>query len=496
MAISSLGSTTNPVVQSLLDMRTQFDDLSRQLSSGQKSVDYAGLGVGSGLSVNLNSQLSAITGYDNTIDMASTRINLAQNVLGQISNISSTLSSSLANGNASSGNVNIAQYTAQSSLQQLVSLLNTQAGNRYLFSGLATDQSSVESYDHILNGDGARAGLTQLISERTQADYGTNGLGRLNITAPTSTSVQIAEDSTSPFGFKLGSVSSSLSNATVTGPSGAPPGLSVSFTGQPNDGEKFNLSLTLPDGSTQNITLTATTTSPPAANQFLIGASLAATASNLQSALTSTISNQANTSLKAASAVKASNDFFGADSSNPPQRVVGPPFDTATSLTTGTTANTVIWYTGENGAGTARSTATARIDPSLVVSYGLRANETGIRTVVQNVATLAAVTISQSDPNAQALASALDQRLANNLSSSSQSVSDIEAELAGAQTSMQTMKSNHQQTSTTLQNMLQQITGVSNEEVGSEILALQTRMQASMQTTAMLYQTNLVNYLK
>ena len=44
--------------------------------------------------------------------------------------------------------------------------------------------------------------------------------------------------------------------------------------------------------------------------------------------------------------------------------------------------------------------------------------------------------------------------------------------------------------------MLQQITGVSNEEVGSELLALQTRMQASMQTTSMLYRTSLVNYLK
>ena len=181
MALSSIGATTNPAVQSLIDMRTQFNELARQLSSGQKSATYAGLGIGGGLSVNLNSQLSAITGYDNTIDMASTRINLAQDALGQVSNIGSTLRSALANGNATAGNVNIAQSAAQSSLQQLVSLLNTQAGNRYLFSGLATDQTSVESYDHILNGDGARAGLTQLIDERTQADYGTSGLGRLVI---------------------------------------------------------------------------------------------------------------------------------------------------------------------------------------------------------------------------------------------------------------------------------------------------------------------------
>jgi hypothetical protein len=34
------------------------------------------------------------------------------------------------------------------------------------------------------------------------------------------------------------------------------------------------------------------------------------------------------------------------------------------------------------------------------------------------------------------------------------------------------------------------------EEVGTQILSLQTRMQASMQTTALLFQTSLVHYLK
>ena len=57
-------------------------------------------------------------------------------------------------------------------------------------------------------------------------------------------------------------------------------------------------------------------------------------------------------------------------------------------------------------------------------------------------------------------------------------------------------KSRHQQTSATLNDLLQQIQGVSNEQVGTELLTLQTRMQASMQTTAMLFQTSLVNYLK
>jgi len=60
---------------------------------------------------------------------------------------------------------------------------------------------------------------------------------------------------------------------------------------------------------------------------------------------------------------------------------------------------------------------------------------------------------------------------------------------------MKAAQERHDQTSATLQDFLQSITGVSNEEVGATILTLQTRMQASMQTTAMLFQTSLINYL-
>ena len=108
--------------------------------------------------------------------------------------------------------------TALSNLDEILGLLNTQAGDRYLFSGRAADQPAVESLDHIMNGDGARAGLKQVIAERNQADLGASGLGRLLISAPTVTSVRRREDVVSPFGLKLAGVNSTLGNATVTGP--------------------------------------------------------------------------------------------------------------------------------------------------------------------------------------------------------------------------------------------------------------------------------------
>jgi flagellar hook-associated protein 3 FlgL len=500
MSVSAIGAQSGLAIQQLVNMRKQFDDLQRQLSTGQKSANYAGLGVDSGMTVSLNAQLSAISGYNDTINNTTTRISLMNSALSSMTDLSSAVKAALAqvptgaNGNGTA----LAQQTGQSSLDQLLALLNTQAGDRYLFSGRATDQPAVETLDHILNGDGARAGLNQLISERNQADLGTSGLGRLVLSTPTATSLQVDEDAVSPFGFKLASVTSGLTNATTSGPSGSPASLTVDLTGgNPNAGDTITFRFNLPDGSSENLTLTATTASPPGANQFTIGATPAATTTNLQTALTTALGTLAATSLTAASAVQASNEFFSADASNPPQRVNGPPFDTATAMIAGTTANTLIWYTGEAGSDPARSTATARIDQSLVVSYGARANEDGIRTLVQNFATLAAVTVSPSDPNATDLSAALNQRLSANLAApGTQTIADIQIALASAQSSISAAKSRHQQTTATLSDFLQQIEGVSNEDVGAQILALQTRMQASMQTTSLLFQTSLVNYIK
>jgi flagellin-like hook-associated protein FlgL len=503
MSVSTVGGQSALAIQQLVAMRAQFDDLQRQLSTGQKSSTYAGLGVNSGVTVSLNAQLAAISGYDSTIGNVGTRISLMNTALGQMTSITSNVKAAMVQANTTgAGNGNgpsVAQQTAQSSLDQLLGLLNTQAAGRYLFSGRATDQPAVETTDHILNGNGSQAGLKQLISERTQADLGASGLGRLVISQPSSTDVSVAEDSTSPFGLKLASVTSNLTNATVSPPTGAPASLDIDLSGgNPNAGETVSLRFNLPDGTSQNLTLTATNSATPSAGQFTIGATSADTALNLQNAVTAGITTLGATSLTAASAVAASNDFFDADLNNPPQRVNGPPFDTATGMTAGTAANSVVWYTGEPGTGPARATATARIDTSLSVSYGARANEQGFRDIVQNIATLAALPISASDPNAAQLSSALNQRLNVNLSGvpGAQTITNIATDLASAQTAMKAASDRHSQTSATLGDFLQSIEGVSSEQVGTELLALQTRMQAAMQTTAMLFQTSLVNYMK
>jgi len=622
MAINSVSIGPTYLNQSLLNLNNQLTALQSQLTTGKKSTSYAGMGVNEGFAIAARSQLANISAFSDTMSNITTNIGVANTALQSMADIGTTV---LNSANSSSQALNsagqtIAQQTATSQLSSMLGILNTQAGDRFLFSGSAINTPAVASIDDILNGTTTQAGLKTLIAERNQADLGASGLGRLVVTAPTPTSAQVAEDvAGSPFGLKLQAVSSSLTGATVTGPAGSPSAISIDLGAtNPNNGDKVGFAFTLPDGTTESIQLTASSATPPPAGSFAIGATSTVTAANLKAALTAAIGTLANTSLVAASAVAASDNFFSpagtatgsvvnnkaaapapitgatllsgaantdslatnfaagdiitvngtpitfvasgavgnqlnvtdsvqtllskldsitgsskpstvsggvialhtddaaslsVTSSNPaalaalgfgptvtatkpPLRVSGPPLS-ATSLVSGTPANTISWYTGEAGPGSARATATARIDQSVTVQYGARANETAIRRQLQSLAVLAAVTTTPSNPNAAAQVAALSQRVAQNLSPQpgQQTIQDIQSDFATAQSTMKDATSRQKQTQAMLQNIVDQAESVSPDQVASQILALQTSLQASYQTTAMLSQLSLTKFL-
>ena len=498
MAITGIGSSIATSLQAQLNMQDQLDVLSRQLGTGQKAAVYSDLGSQAGITVGLDAQLSALNGFDDTITTVGTTLGIAQDALTQIANVGNAVQQA-ANQQAAfaldqSGQTQI-QVSAATQLDQILDLLNTRAGDNYLFSGAAVNSRSVDTADHILNGNGAQAGLKQVISERGQADLGASGLGRVVIPAAVGSTVSIGEDvAGSPFGFKLSGISSSLAGSSVTQPAGSPKTMSVTLGGNPNDGDTVQFSLTLPDGTSQTITLQATAAASPGPGQFAIGATPAATAANLQAALTTAVGSLAQTALPAASAIAAANNFFN---SNPPQRVAGPPFNSATALQNGTSADTVFWYTGESGATPARQTALAQVGPSMTIAYGMRASEQGISSIVANIGALAATSFSPGNANAAATYAALTQRVAANLGGQpgQQTVSDIEADIANAQVANNNANTANQQTKTTLTNLMQSIDGVSADQIGAQILALQNNLQASLSTTARLSQLSLVNYL-
>src|ERR1700750_1020030 len=218
MSVSSINYGSSLLGQSVQNINKQLADLSTQLSTGVKSPVYSGMGVNEGFAIAARSQLANITAFGSTMTSVNTIINAANTALQSLSQVAGQVqgNASATPQNLSANGQSIGQQNALSDLSAVVGILNTQVGDRYIFSGNAIGTPAVVSADDILNGTTGKAGLKQVISERRQADLGASGSGRVPIPAPTTTSVKVAEDvAGSPFGFKLNTVSSSLTNATV-----------------------------------------------------------------------------------------------------------------------------------------------------------------------------------------------------------------------------------------------------------------------------------------
>ena len=188
MSVGGITNRSSLLVQSIADTRAQLDDLQRQLGTGQKSTTYAGLGTNRGLTVSLRNQLNLISGYADAATNVGVRIDLAQNALTGISSLATGVrgAAQTAAFTVDSSGQTATQRSAVGQLDQILSLLNTQSGDRYLFSGRATNQPAVDTVDHILNGDATHAGFNQVLAQRNQADLGANGLGRLVVAPVTS----------------------------------------------------------------------------------------------------------------------------------------------------------------------------------------------------------------------------------------------------------------------------------------------------------------------
>lgn len=220
MTVSGVGTKTSILASRILDLQSQFDSLQTQLATGKKSNTYAGMGTNRGFAVALRAQVSSIDAFSDTMTNVTTRIDVANAALTRIIAIGTTVQGAAVTSSTqiTSNGQTIAQGTARSGLDEMLSLLNSQSGDRYLFSGRATDTAATAATDDVLNGVGAQAGLKQLIAERKQADVG-SGTGRLTQATPTATSISLTED-TGPFGLKLASITSSAASVTTTGPTG------------------------------------------------------------------------------------------------------------------------------------------------------------------------------------------------------------------------------------------------------------------------------------
>ena len=137
---------------------------------------YAGLGLDRGLTVGLRSHLTSISGYQSTHHPgrraarpdADRAVAVQQRRAAEPRARSCSRSITLARRHPDAG----PDRTPKTRSTRSSACSTPSADGRYLFSGRAVDQPPVDTTDHILNGDGAKAGLKQVIDERKQADLG------------------------------------------------------------------------------------------------------------------------------------------------------------------------------------------------------------------------------------------------------------------------------------------------------------------------------------
>ncbi|MDB5511357.1 MAG: hypothetical protein JWR08_840 [Enterovirga sp.] len=501
MTIGAYGTAAFAAAQStelFRSIKSDFATVQAQLSTGAVATTHAGLGsAGAAASLTLRSKLATLGSYGTAIADGTLRVNLMAAGLAQLNTLATQFPTKLTGSVAQPAVATTDAITsARQGFDMIVDVLNMQTGGRYLFAGRESGTEPVAASDLILNGDAGRAGLKTLIAERKAADAGPDGMGRTSVAASGS-AVTIAEEAGGlPFGLKLAGAEATGTGLVATLAAGPPAAATVTVGSQPVPGDTIGLTLTLPDGSESKIALVAGTASAGSgATGFAIGATTDETAANISAALAGAVGKVVATELPSASAMSASSDFFAADAANPPLRVAGPPYDTATAQVAGTAANTVIWYAGGTSAAP-RDTAALRISDTRTIGIGAQADEPAFRAMLASFGAMATESFPTADATAQGRYGALVDRIANTLGfPDGQSVADIAADFSAASGVMTQTSKNHSQVRAHLEDALGEIENADPTETAAKLMAAQTRLQASYQTTATLQKLSLVDYL-
>ncbi len=479
-------------------MQERFATLQMQLATGQKASTLAELGSDRYFDLSIRSRMSRIEGYQSTATMVNMRLSVFDKVVARFDAIEADARAGMTPSAYGSSNVNFGTVPSlgRSRLDEVLTLLNTDVDGRYLFSGGKVDQKPVATLAAILDGAGGKAGFAEIANQRLQADQG-NGLGRLTAGGSGATAT-LAEDGNHVFGFKLSTLTATGSAVSVTPPGTTQPRtLEIAFTGQPLEGDSISVGLTLPDQSGQTITLKAVN-GPAGAGEYSIGGDADETAANFRAALDTALRSSARTELAAASNYAAAENFFNGHDQKV-QRVAGTDYANATALVDADPTTTVQWYRGGD-AENARATVSARVDDGATVSYGAQANESGTLQLVRSLAVQAIQSFSASDASAagrfDAVASRNYERLSEAHNSEAGSIEMLAVELGTARASVANIGARQESYKAQLEGMLADIESVSKEEVAMEMLALQTRLQASYQATSLIASLSLVNYLR
>jgi flagellar hook-associated protein 3 FlgL len=486
----------------LMQMRGDMDNLQQQVASGKKSQTFGGLGDMRVSSLTFRNQTGVTEGYESVIDLTSIRLKIMDQSTNELRTLVDGARNSMLRTRGTGGfpEITAAVKQVQAQFEQMVTSLNAQHEGLFLYSGRTRDVRPVVDANTMMWGDGTNAGLRQVVDERRQADLGVTGLGRMT-TNLVGSNVTLAEDAVgNPFGIKLvaGSVGGGMSNVAVTGPAGAPPQIDFNFTGLPLNGERISFSVMLPDGKTMNLGFAANQAGTAEDTVFSIGATAAATATNLQAAINARLTAIGQGELRSASSLIAARQFFAGSVNSPPQRVAGPPFNTSTAFAAPGTRPTVIWYRGDDDAlVAARDTQKAEIDTGTSVNLGARANETALRDSMVAIGLFLAEDYPTGLASTQARFDAASGRAIEVMNSTGgpNAILEMNGDFGRASALLASSKARHEDRGLFLTSVLSDIENTNKEEAILKLTSMQTTLEASYSITARLSQLSLVNFL-
>ena len=153
-SVSTIGQNTFLNSQ-IMNIESQLDTLSNQVSSGAKSDTFSGINTVSQLSLQLTNSQTTAQGYLTNISNAQTLIDPTQSVLQQITDIVNQLRTDALTASSDAlpvtqGNGAL-QAEATDALSQISALLNTRVGSNYLFGGRDTTTPPMPSFGSAAN---------------------------------------------------------------------------------------------------------------------------------------------------------------------------------------------------------------------------------------------------------------------------------------------------------------------------------------------------------
>lgn len=472
-------------------VKQQETDLQRQLSSGYKTDVFSGLGIDAARSVNLRETASRITSYQRNIDLVQARTEVLDTAMQRVGSLVTSVISDLNKLDGTTiSDPTVVRNNARQALEQIYSLLNTQVEGRYVFA--ASDETTppvnnltglIDTYDRFYT-----AYLNAPAGAATRLDFDGDG-----------TTIGDADDALAP------------------GPTPADPRFVFNGVGPEGGAFVFDVTGTPPPapGDTYSVTLNGTTFTTT-----VVGGGIDTT-EEIVADLRAQI--QADPAFSAY--VVLDEDLDAAANSRAMLRIQVPKdFATATASGAGPGASltrvpsdieqlnlamqrvvrdpALAYEPGMNGVGTlysstlryANAPMVARVDDNLDVTYGVRADASYFRNIIQGLAMVANLE-RPDDPEIRsryydALHSARDM-----LQAGSKDLNTAVASVGAVRRNLDQLEVKHKAVLGIVNTNVGEIEDADIATVVTRLNLAETQLQAGYRTIASLNKTSILDYL-